>query len=263
MESHPYVPGQLFRKYKNDGRRASREPVVPREQLQQISIPPSSDRVVDVDELDEVEQSVVEIDVATTKTTTTQAAKTKRSSSPASLGDPPPKKVKKWTWTPELVEILLGYIKEYKTQCEFNGLDFEADLQSMYTEVRQCMASHSPTEFGPETSSEPIKNIKEMDKNEYEAYRRTLDAEKKAVRRGYERIKEKIKSVRQDFRTAVNKGTRSGSGRIVKENYELLTEIWGGSPATGSLPFGIDGSTEQDPNTENENEEDDIESRGI
>ena len=161
---------------------------------------------------------------------------------------------------------MLGYIKEYKTQCEFNGIDFEADLQSMYTEVRHCMASHNPAEFGPEEVTEPDKNMKDMDKKEYEIYRRKADEEKKAVRKRYERIKEKIKSVRQDCRTAVNKGTRSGSGRIVKENFELLTEIWGGSPATGSLPFGVDGSGEQldrDANPQNENGEDDLESEGI
>ena len=37
--------------------------------------------------------------------------------------------------------------------------------------------------------------------------------------------------------------TRSGSGRIVQENFVLLTEIWGGSPATTSLSSGIDGNT--------------------
>lgn len=49
--------------------------------------------------------------------------------------------------------------------------------------------------------------------------------------------------MRQDFRAAVNKGTRSDSGRIVPDNFELLTEIWGGLPATTSLSFGIDGDT--------------------
>ena len=53
-------------------------------------------------------------------------------------------------------------------------------------------------------------------------------------------MKEKIKNVRQDFRAAVNKATRSGSGKIVQENFELLSEIWGGSPNTTSLSFGID-----------------------
>ena len=66
------------------------------------------------------------------------------------------------------------------------------------------------------------------------------------IKKGYDRVKEKIRNVRQDFRAAVNKGTRSRSGQIVQENYDLLTEIWGGSPATTSLPFGIDGETVED-----------------
>ena len=47
--------------------------------------------------------------------------------------------------------------------------------------------------------------------------------------------------MRQDYRNAVNKGTRSGSGKVVKDDYDLLTDIWGGSPSTTSLSFGIDG----------------------
>ena len=51
----------------------------------------------------------------------------------------------------------------------------------------------------------------------------------------------------------MNKGTRSGSGKIVQDNYDLLTDIWGGSPATTSLAFGVDGMDENiDENDENE-----------
>ncbi|CAB4003151.1 Hypothetical predicted protein [Paramuricea clavata] len=57
---------------------------------------------------------------------------------------------------------------------------------------------------------------------------------------------EKVKSVQQDYRADVNKGTQSGSGKIVEDNYDFLTGIWGGSPATTSLPFGVDGMDEKD-----------------
>ena len=37
------------------------------------------------------------------------------------------KKAKKLPWTPEtVVELLLKYTKEYKTKCEYSGVDFEA-----------------------------------------------------------------------------------------------------------------------------------------
>lgn len=49
--------------------------------------------------------------------------------------------------------------------------------------------------------------------------------------------------MRQDFRAAVNQGTRIGSGRIVRDNFELFSEIRVGSSATSSLSVGIDGDT--------------------
>ena len=44
----------------------------------------------------------------------------------ANRPDSSAKKVKKWAWTPEAVEVLLKYIKEFKTQWEFNGVDFKS-----------------------------------------------------------------------------------------------------------------------------------------
>ena len=113
----------------------------------------------------------------------------------------------------------------------------------MYTEIRRCMAADFPEEFGPEDVTEPIKPLKEMSEKEYEAFKKHRDSERTRLKKGYDRVKEKIRNVRQDFRTAVNKGTRSGSGKIVQENFDLLSEIWGGSPATTSLSFGIDADT--------------------
>ena len=69
----------------------------------------------------------------------------------------------------------------------------------------------------------------------------------KKIKLGYQRIKEKVKNVRQDYRSAVNKGTRSGSGKVVQDNYDLLSDIWGGSPSTTSLPFGIDAEYDETP----------------
>lgn len=52
--------------------------------------------------------------------------------------DSVPRKVKKWAWVPEAIKVLLKSIEESKTKYEFNGVDFEADLSTMYTEVRRC-----------------------------------------------------------------------------------------------------------------------------
>ena len=71
------------------------------------------------------------------------------------------------------------------------------------------MATDYPEDFGPESVSEPGKDIKNMDVSKYKEYRKELEAQKAKIRSGYQRIKEKIKRVRQDYRNAVNIGTRS------------------------------------------------------
>lgn len=107
--------------------------------------------------------------------------------------EPSAKKAKKWAWTAEAVELLLNYIKEYKSKCEFNGVDFEADLLSMYTEVRRCLAVDFPNDFGPEFCHDPGKDLKDMDNEGYESYRKRLEDEKQKLRLGYQRIKESEK----------------------------------------------------------------------
>ena len=59
------------------------------------------------------------------------------------------------------------------------------------------------------------------------------------IKRGYNRVLEKIKDIRQNFANAVTTGRRSGSGNTVMEFYEELVKLWGGSPATKSLTFGV------------------------
>ena len=58
---------------------------------------------------------------------------------------------------------------------------------------------------------------------------------KKLIKQGYLRIKEKIKNVRQDYRNAIVQGRRSGSGKFVDDYWDLLKELWGGSPATNCI----------------------------
>ena len=52
---------------------------------------------------------------------------------------------------------------------------------------------------------------------------------------------EKIKELRQKFTNAVTQGTRSGSGKLMLEYYEL-SSIWGGLASTTPLPFGRESS---------------------
>ncbi|KAL9976393.1 hypothetical protein ACROYT_G013691 [Oculina patagonica] len=59
-------------------------------------------------------------------------------------------KPKKWSWKEEFVEALIKEIKDYKTVCDFNAVDFEADLKELYTEVHCRLALRFPVEFGPD-----------------------------------------------------------------------------------------------------------------
>ena len=105
------------------------------------------------------------------------------------------KKPKKWSWTLEAVEILLKYIKEFKTKCDFNRVDFAANLSTIYAEMRRCMAVDFPEDFGPAVVQEQGKELKDMNSNEHEFYRKELEVQKRHIRNGYQRIKEKVKSV--------------------------------------------------------------------
>ena len=135
----------------------------------------------------------------------------------------------------------------------------------MYTEVCQCLAVDFPHNFGPESCHDPGKELKDMDSKEYESYRKRLQ-EKQKIKLRYQRIKEKVKNVRQDYHSTVNKGTRSGSGKVVQDNYDLLSDIWGGSPSTTSLPFSIDGEYDENPGssgTISDREDEDSEGRNF
>ena len=65
-----------------------------------------------------------------------------------------------------------------------------------------------------------------------------IKEEQQLIKRGYSRVAEKIKKIRQNFSSAVISGRRSGSGKVVMEHYDELVGIYGGSPSTGPLEFG-------------------------
>ena len=48
------------------------------------------------------------------------------------------------------------------------------------------------------------------------------------IRVGYGRVKGRMKSLRQNFKGAVIEGTRSGSGKLLINNWGCLVMIWGG-----------------------------------
>lgn len=89
----------------------------------------------------------------------------------------------------------------------------------MNTEIRRWLAVDFIEEFGPEAVTEPVKPLNEMNETEYETFKKKRHDEKSCIKKGHDRVKEKIRNVREDFRAAVNKGTRIGNGRIVQDNF--------------------------------------------
>jgi len=57
-------------------------------------------------------------------------------------------------------------------------------------------------------------------------------------------VKQKIKDIRQDYRKAVTDGRRSGSGKIVCENWDTLKLLWGSSPSTTSITNAVESFSE-------------------
>ena len=126
---------------------------------------------------------------------------------------------------------------------EYKNCDFNADKVKQYEAVRVAMAriyEHEPAYFGPpEITTLSLGEDDDEGGESIEKRQQRLQLEKSLIKKGYTRIQEKIKDIRQNFATAVTTGSRSGSGKIVMEHYEQLKSSWGGSPSTEPLDFGV------------------------
>lgn len=150
------------------------------------------------------------------------------------------KKTKKgFRFSNEMIENLVTHLLEYKVKCEYNNIDFDADKPAQYTKIREEMAKYYIDDedlFGPD-------NLAKIAENSTKEEKKIYNAKLKLVNRGYQRIREKIKDLRQGFSKAVLNGTRSGSGKMVYDHYDKLKQIWGGCPNTEPLSTGIDTSS--------------------
>ena len=131
---------------------------------------------------------------------------------------------------------------------DFNAKDFNADKVKFYESVRQRLAAidkEDPSFFGPEkTASYPFPGrddslLSAKEQVVKEKWEKQKKLHQELIKRGYNRVLEKIKNIRQNLANAVTSGRRSGSEKIVMEFYEKLVKLWGGSPATTSLTFGV------------------------
>ena len=149
----------------------------------------------------------------------------------------------KFRSTVELVEDLLKYFGQYKTTKEFKAKDFNADNPRQNKEVRGLIVKIDDsyaTLFGagniPNKRTDPDED--ETEKTEEEE--RTTSCEE--IKQGYKRIMEKIKKMRQRFSNAVTNGIKGGSGKIVLDHYDPLTNLFSCSASVEPLKFGLENS---------------------
>ena len=133
----------------------------------------------------------------------------------------------RWKWNDEKLNALILCLYDYKAQKDFQGKDMESDLVRLYEDLRKMMATKFPPEdFGPEYVSNIPKDLTDLEK---------ATLEKKQIKVGYNRIKYRVKILSQNFKKAVVDGTRSGSGKLIVENWDQLISTWGGCPSVKKI----------------------------
>eukprot|EP00112_Aurelia_sp_Birch-Aquarium-sp1_P010557 Seg225.5 transcript_id=Seg225.5/GoldUCD/mRNA.D3Y31 product="hypothetical protein" protein_id=Seg225.5/GoldUCD/D3Y31 len=164
-------------------------------------------------------------------------------------------------WNCEKVSNLLICLQDYKTKLAYQGLDFDADRPLQYRMLRKEMAkiyeSEDPLLFGPIeicTSDVSMDKLSKEGKEAFHAKKRKVND---VISWGHARIQENVKEIRQSFSKAVTAGTRSGSGKILDEFYDDLFMIWGGSPSSEPLSFGVGSSSFSESDIPNGQDRDD------
>eukprot|EP00794_Sanderia_malayensis_P014422 gene14422-biopygen11518 len=153
-------------------------------------------------------------------------------------------KKKQFRWSTEMVECLIAAISSYKSKMEYRNLDFDGDRPAQYTQLRLLMAEKYAEKgvelFGPVAAHSISDNdIQKLNEKEKKVYYHKVKEDADLIKKGYSRIQEKVKEIRQNFSRAVVSGRRSGSGKLVFEFYDELVKIWGGTSAVEPLSSGV------------------------
>ena len=110
-------------------------------------------------------------------------------------------------WTDTDIEVLLCSTNEYRVAKLAHAVDWES-VKDKYGEILALCKKNSPESFDESFTKE--------------------------------RLGTKLKTIRCDYRKAVDAGRKSGGGRVVCTFYDLCQEIWAGSPATESMQGGLE-----------------------
>ena len=115
-----------------------------------------------------------------------------------------------FVWTDDEVQLLLTVTLEYKTSKAIENVDWES-IQNKYTEILTIFKERLPA-----SPDEGKKIGKDYPHKPEEITKGTLTS--------------KLKSIRQKYRQAVDKGTRSGHGRVVLLYSDDCEKTWRGCP---------------------------------
>ena len=151
---------------------------------------------------------------------------------------------KRFRWDTEMISQLIDCLLQYKSKMEYRSLDFDADKQIQYQELRVEMAKLYEDDvalFGPVTGIPLPENFDRLNEEEKTKAKNRVKESKDLITKGQKRVMEKVKEIRQSFSKAVVSGSRSGSGKIVYEFYDKLITLWGGSAGTEPLSYGVGG----------------------
>ncbi len=124
-----------------------------------------------------------------------------------------------FVWTDEENALLLKITLDYKSSKMSEGQDWET-VRSKYEEIHKMFIAAYPD--GEEEGGVEFPRVE----TKHELTK--------------ERITQKLKKLKNNFRKAVDSGRKSGGGRVVCTLYDECYEIWGGSPAAESIAGGIE-----------------------
>ena len=101
---------------------------------------------------------------------------------------------------------------EYKAELEYCGVDWES-VRNKYEQIQ-------------------AKLIQQYPKNSTDDFSNSENAEQTLT---VKRIGGKLKTIRTNFKKAVDTNKRSGGGRVILTFYRLCGKLWSGSPAVTSI----------------------------
>ena len=122
-------------------------------------------------------------------------------------------------WTEDEVDLLLSVILEYKISKTAENINWET-CQSKYSDILDLFLSQYPS---PENAAKIGKGFPHKE-NELTKVIPTS----------------KMKAIRTKFRAVIDSARKSGHGRVVLLLFDICQDIWGGPPATITLPTGIE-----------------------